>query len=100
MIMRILLAMTATAMAAVMNFRPLDDQFDKQTYMAAALEHSQFTEMRRAAEEHSGTKLINRGESHITLVTPPEYMRLGAKARKPAIAAVAGQSKQVHCTDT
>ncbi len=50
-----------------------------RTYVTVDLEYSAFESARHRLEKKIGLKLGNRGEAHITVVTPPEYKILATK---------------------
>jgi hypothetical protein len=56
--------------------------YDKGTYAAIDLSVEPFAPALKKAEELAGATLKTRGEAHLTVLTPPEYMRLDSKIRK------------------
>jgi hypothetical protein len=64
--------------------RPTPDaqDFDRGTYASIVFSVKNFTPALKRAEEHAGSGLLTRGEAHLTVLTPPEYMRIEGKLRK------------------
>lgn len=48
-------------------------------WLGLQLPVADFAELRKFIEEQLGKPLKNRGEAHITVVTPPEFMSMGVK---------------------
>jgi 2'-5' RNA ligase len=56
-----------------------------KNYISYDLEYKPFEEMRLKLEKDQAVKLKNRGEAHITLVTPPEFEKLSQKLKPEEI---------------
>ena len=63
-----------------------------KNYISYDLQYKPFEEMRLQLEKTLGAALKNRGEAHITVVTPPEYERLTQKLKPEQIHAVANET--------
>ncbi len=50
-----------------------------KSYLAMNLPYSDFEKIRESFETKNHLKLLNRGEAHITVVTPPEYDKVLSK---------------------
>ena len=50
-----------------------------KSYLAMNLPYEGFAKIRESVEAKEQIKLINRGEAHITVVTPPEYDKILSK---------------------
>ncbi|MDG0816567.1 2'-5' RNA ligase family protein [Bdellovibrio svalbardensis] len=50
-----------------------------KSYLAMNLPYPEFEKIRESLETKEHLKLINRGEAHITVVTPPEYDKVLSK---------------------
>lgn len=62
--------------------RPADKKFDKGTYFAVSLLSEHFKAALAEAERRAGRALQTRDESHLTVLTPPEFMRLSPELRQ------------------
>lgn len=67
-----------------------------KNYISYDLEYNAFEEMRLKLEKTLGTPLKNRGEAHITVVTPPEYEKLSKKLAPEQIHSIANESLSKH----
>jgi hypothetical protein len=76
-----LFAQTVLPSQALKPAPPAQD-FDRKTYASITFSVSSFAPALKRAEEHAGTHLLTRKEAHLTVLTPPEYMRLEAKLRE------------------
>jgi hypothetical protein len=47
-----------------------------KAYLEVKLSYTPFAELRKEVEREEGVNLKNRGEAHITVVTPPEYKKM------------------------
>lgn len=65
--------------------KPVNMDFDRETYAAISFPVKDFSSALKRAEEAASEKLLTRGEAHLTILTPPEYMKLNAKFRKQLI---------------
>ena len=79
--------LVAEAAVAQMNLsslemKPVNMDLDQETYASINHPVKHFSSALKRAEEIAGGKLITRGEAHLTILTPPEYMKLNAKFRK------------------
>lgn len=63
--------------------------YDQQTYISIPLDFSALAPLRARAEALAGVPLKNRGEAHLTVVTPPEMKRLSAPVRTRLVKALA-----------
>ena len=63
-------------------FKTETKDYDKGTYAAIEFPVDQFKPALKKAEELAGSSLRTRGEAHLTVLTPPEYMKLDGKVRK------------------
>jgi len=61
---------------------PEQQDYDRGSYGAINFPVKHFAEALKRAEEIAGGNLITRGEAHLTVLTPPEYMRMEGKLRK------------------
>ena len=50
-----------------------------KSYLAMNLPYSEYSNIRESLEKKNGLKLTNRGEAHITVITPPEYDKVLSK---------------------
>lgn len=62
---------------------------ENKTYLSMDLPYVAFEKLRTEIEGALGQKLLNRGEAHITVVTPPEFKRLQNKISMKDILGVA-----------
>ncbi len=58
---------------------PALDPVKPRTYVSVDLEYAAFKSLRQNLEKKIGLKLANRGEAHVTVVTPPEFQKLVTK---------------------
>jgi 2'-5' RNA ligase len=63
-----------------------------KTYISYDLEYKAFEEMRLKLENTLGTPLKNRGEAHITVITPPEYKKLTMTLKHEQVHAIANET--------
>ncbi len=63
-----------------------------KNYISYDLQYKPFEEMRLKLEKTLGTPLKNRGEAHITVITPPEFAKLSEKLEPEQIHAVANET--------
>src|SRR4051812_46510951 len=63
-------------------FQAETKDYDRGTYAAIDFPVSLFAPALKQAEEVAGGPLRTRGEAHLTILTPPEYMRIEPKIRK------------------
>lgn len=63
-----------------------------KNYISYDLEYKPFEEMRLQLEKSLGLPLKNRGEAHITVITPPEYEQLSKTLEPEQIHALANES--------
>lgn len=63
-----------------------------KNYISYDLEFKPFEEMRLQLEKTLGSPLKNRGEAHITVITPPEYAKLSEKMKPEQIHALANET--------
>jgi hypothetical protein len=68
------------------SVKALAKDYDRGTYAAIDYALAPFAPALRKAEDLNGGKLNTRGEAHLTVLTPPEYMRLDPKLRKLLLA--------------
>ena len=61
------------------KFGPVETEAKPRSYLSVDLEYPPFEETRVKLEKRIGHTLSNRGEAHITVVTPPEFKKLAAK---------------------
>jgi 2'-5' RNA ligase len=52
---------------------------ETKSYLSIDLPHPAFEKIRREVEQNQKVTLKNRGESHITVITPPEYKKIQQK---------------------
>jgi len=62
-----------------------------KNYISYDLQYKPFEDMRLQLEKTLGMPLQNRGEAHITVVTPPEYAKLSQKLKPEQIHALANE---------
>ncbi len=62
-------------------FVPVNHGFDQGTYIAIPLKLDAFAAAYANAQAAAGSKLKNRGEAHMTVVTPPEMQSLDKSSR-------------------
>jgi hypothetical protein len=67
---------------AAKAFAPEPVDYDRKTYAAIDFPVKHFAPALQQAEKAAGGSLITRGEAHLTVLTPPEYMRIEPKTRK------------------
>lgn len=63
-----------------------------KNYISYDLEYKPFEEMRLQLEKTLGSPLKNRGEAHITVITPPEYAKLVQKLKPEQIHSLANET--------
>lgn len=63
-----------------------------KNYISYDLEYKPFEEMRLQLEKNLSTALKNRGEAHITVITPPEYAKLTQNLKPEQIHAIANET--------
>lgn len=73
-------------------FYTIDAHSAVKNYISYELEYKTFNEMRVRLEKTLGIPLKNRGEAHITVITPPEYEKLLLKLKPQQIHAVANET--------
>lgn len=56
-----------------------------KSYISLDLEYPEYQQTLNRLDVFLGTKLINRAEAHITVITPPEFTKLTAKASAETI---------------
>lgn len=56
-----------------------EDKGAFKSYLAMNLPYAEFAKIRESLESSHHLKLINRGEAHITVITPPEYDKILSK---------------------
>lgn len=56
-----------------------------KSYVSLNLEYPEYQQTLERLDTFLGTKLANRGEAHITVITPPEFKSLTAKASTETI---------------
>lgn len=66
---------------------------EKAPYLALNVSFSEVNEIKNKLEQKMGKKLINRGEAHVTVITPPEYELLKEKISMTTIDELASLSK-------
>lgn len=71
-----------------------DSQNHYGTYLARNLPHSPFSALKTSVMRQYSLALFDRGESHITVITPPEYERLSQHINIDEINALAEKSIQ------
>lgn len=69
------------------------EQNQNKTYLALDLPYAPFESLRRQVESAQKIVLKNRGEAHITVLTPPEFKRLEKKISMKEINELAQQLK-------
>jgi hypothetical protein len=76
----------------ILCFSGLEAHSALKNYISYDLEYKSFEEMRLKLEKTLGNSLKNRGEAHITVITPPEYEKLTQKLKPEQIHAVANET--------
>lgn len=67
----------------------VDHKKENKSYLSLDLPYAAFEKIRHDVEKSQHTSLQNRGEAHITVITPPEYKKMQKKISMKEISALA-----------
>lgn len=69
---------------------------EAKSYLALDLPFAGFEKIRKTVEQKQGLTLQNRGEAHITVITPPEYKKMEKKVSMKEITVLAEKMDLLH----